>query len=401
MRLSNTAAFYLLASIILCFLAGSSAPTPLYAVYQAAWGFSPITVTVVFGIYALAVLATLLVVGSLSDYLGRRPVLISAALLQAVAMVVFATASGVGGLLAARVLQGISTGAAAGAVGAGMLDIDRAKGTIANAVGPLIGSAIGGVIAGLLVQYLPAPTQLVYLVFGAIFIAQAIGVAFMPESVTRRPGALASLKPQFRLPPPARRALLTAAPVLVAAWALGGFYLSLGPSLVRRIADSNSILLGGLVGFVLAGSGAVIVLLTRARSARTVTTLGAVGLVVGVAITLLAFTTSSLPVFFAGVVLAGFGFGAGFQGAIRTVLPLAAANERAGVLSILYVISYLAMGLPAVIGGFRVVHGGGVFTTAREYSIAVMVLAALALVGTLVRRPSAALAAPALAASRP
>lgn len=328
-------------------------------------------------------------------------VLISAALLQAVAMVVFATASGVGGLLAARVLQGISTGAAAGAVGAGMLDIDRAKGTIANAVGPLIGSAIGGVIAGLLVQYLPAPTQLVYLVFGAIFIAQAIGVAFMPESVTRRPGALASLKPQFRLPPPARRALLTAAPVLVAAWALGGFYLSLGPSLVRRIADSNSILLGGLVGFVLAGSGAVIVLLTRARSARTVTTLGAVGLVVGVAITLLAFTTSSLPVFFAGVVLAGFGFGAGFQGAIRTVLPLAAANKRAGVLSILYVISYLAMGLPAVIGGFRVVHGGGVFTTAREYSIAVMVLAALALVGTLVRRPSAALAAPALAASRP
>ncbi len=159
-------------------------PTPLYAVYQAAWGFSPITVTVVFAIYALAVLATLLVVGSLSDYVGRRPVLIAATLLQAVTMVVFAT-----------------------------------------------------------------------------------------------PAASAGCSPP-------------------------------------------------------------------------------------------ASSRASRPV------------------------------RRRRRLSILYVISYLAMGLPAVIGGFRVVHGGGVFTTAREYSIAVMALAALALVGTLVRRPSAGLAAPTLALSR-
>ena len=66
-------AFYLLASVIVSFLAGSSAPTPLYAVYAAKWGFSPITTTVVFGVYALAVLAALLTVGSLSDHVGRRP----------------------------------------------------------------------------------------------------------------------------------------------------------------------------------------------------------------------------------------------------------------------------------------------------------------------------------------
>ena len=131
-RLSKTAAFYLQASIIVFFLAGSSAPTPLYAVYQAAWGFSPITITVVFGIYALAVLAALLVFGALSDHVGRRPVLLGAAALQALTMALFASAHGVGALLVARVLQGLSTGAAAGAVGAGMLDIDRAKGTIAK-----------------------------------------------------------------------------------------------------------------------------------------------------------------------------------------------------------------------------------------------------------------------------
>src|SRR3954470_24784471 len=106
MRLSTTSAFYLQASIILFFLAGSSAPTPLYAVYQAQWGFSPVTVTIVFGIYALAVLAALLTVGSLSDYVGRRPVLFVATLLQAIAMWVFAHAHGVSGLIAARVVQG-------------------------------------------------------------------------------------------------------------------------------------------------------------------------------------------------------------------------------------------------------------------------------------------------------
>ncbi len=119
MRLSSTSAFYLQASIILFFLAGSSAPTPLYALYQAQWGFSPITVTVIFGIYALAVLAALLTVGSLSDYIGRRPVLFVATLLQAAAMWVFARAHGVNELIVARIMQGIATGGAASAIGRG------------------------------------------------------------------------------------------------------------------------------------------------------------------------------------------------------------------------------------------------------------------------------------------
>jgi len=401
MRLSRTAAFYLQASIILFFLAGSSAPTPIYAVYQAAWGFSPVTITVVFGSYALAVLAALLVVGSLSDHVGRRPVLIVAALVQAGAMVMFATAHGVTALIAARVIQGLSTGAAASAVGAGLLDLDRARGTVANAVSPMLGTATGSVASGLMVQYLPAPTQLVYVVLGVIFVAQAIGVAMMPEPVAPRPGALASLRPQLRLPQALRRPLLLAAPALVAAWALAGFYASLGPAFLRRLTASSSLALGGTALFVLAGSGALTVLVMRARSSRAMMTFGTAALVVGVATTLLAMAHASVGVFFLGAVIAGAGFGAGFQGAIRSVLPLAGPRDRAGVLSLLYVIAYLAMGLPAVVGGLRVVHGGGVLSTAREYGVAVMVLAALALLGTLLRRPVAATGSPALASTAP
>jgi MFS family permease len=129
LQLPTTVAFTLLVSIVVSFLAGSSAPTPLYGVYQSAWGFSPLTITVVFGIYAVAVLVALLTAGTLSDHVGRRPVLVVALLLQGAAMVIFATAGGVPALLVARVVQGLSTGAAVGAVGAGLLDLDKTKGT--------------------------------------------------------------------------------------------------------------------------------------------------------------------------------------------------------------------------------------------------------------------------------
>src|SRR5450631_108929 len=139
-RLSGRPALYLLASLIVTLLAASAAPTPLYAIYQARWGFTPITTTIVFGVYAVAVLASLLTLGKLSDHIGRRPVLLAALAVQAASLLVFATADGVPALLVARVVQGLATGAALGAIGAGLLDVDRERGTFANAVAPGMGT---------------------------------------------------------------------------------------------------------------------------------------------------------------------------------------------------------------------------------------------------------------------
>src|SRR5579863_9041606 len=149
-QLSPAASFILLASITSSFLAGSIAPSPLYPIYMARWGLSPIVVTVIFGIYAAAVLLALLFAGRLSDHLGRRPVLLVATVAQAFTMVLFATATSVAGLLVARVVQGLTTGAALGAVGAAMIDLDKSRGTIANAVAPPFGTALGGILAGVL-----------------------------------------------------------------------------------------------------------------------------------------------------------------------------------------------------------------------------------------------------------
>jgi predicted MFS family arabinose efflux permease len=373
--LSKGAAFYLLASITISFLAGSSAPTPLYALYQAQWGFSPITVTIIFGIYAISVLTALLFVGRLSDHLGRRPVLIAATAVQAATMVLFATASGVGDLVLARIIQGLATGAAVGAVGAGMIDLNKERGATANAVAPAFGTATGGVLSGFFVQYLPAPTHLVYAVLGTIFVLQGIGVALMADTIAPAPGALASLKPQLNLPTATRAPLLLALPVLVASWALAGFYGSLGPMLVRGMLGVDSALLGGLTLFVLTASGGLAVLVLQHREARTMMTLGASLLAAGVGVAVWSLPHHAIAAFFAGTSIAGVGFGTGFQGAVRSIVPFAAPHERAGVLSIVFVVSYLSMGVPAIVAGMLVARHGNILGTGEEFGVVVMTLA--------------------------
>ena len=235
-------------------------------------------------------------------------------------------------------------------------------------------------VAGLLVQYLPAPTHLVYLVLFGVFLLQALGVLFMAETVARRPGALALAAPQIRV------AHGSTPPIPGGDTGDRGRLVACRPRTdcsARRWCDcwSAPIVRAGRVAlFVLAGSGAMAVLVLRTAAPRTMLILGIVALFTGVGITLLAISQTMAALFFVGTAVAGVGFGAGFQGALRTVLPLAGPQERAGVLSLLYVVSYLALGLPAVIAGFLVVHGGGVLLTAREYGLAVMLLAALALV---------------------
>jgi hypothetical protein len=383
--LSARASFFLLASITVSFLAGSLAPTPLYPVYQAEWGFSALTTTEIFGIYALALLGSLLVAGRLSDHVGRRPVLIVATLVQAVVMFIFATANGVGALMVGRVVQGIATGAALGAVGAGMLDLDRARGPVANAVTPPVGSAAGGLIAGLFVHYLPAPTLLVYVVLALVFLLQAVGVIFMAETVTRRAGAVASLKPQFALPAASHAPMLVAAPVLIGTWSLAGFYASLIPALTRSVFGFDPSLASGIAAFVFAGSGAATVLALSSREPRTVMAYGAFALIAGTAAAMGALGAQWAAGFFFASAIAGSGFGAGFQGAMRTVLPTAKPHERAGVLSVVFVVAYLAMGIPAIIAGFLVSHGGALLPTAQHFGFVVEGLASFALLGTLLR----------------
>ncbi|GHJ55588.1 MFS transporter [Nonomuraea sp. TT08I-71] len=379
-RLTPNVALLLLASIIVSFVAASTAPSPLYGIYQARWHFSPITTTVVFAVYSVAVLATLLTVGKLSDHVGRRPVLLAAIAVQMISLVIFVFAGGVPTLVVARIVQGVAAGAATGAAAAAMLDVDRSRGTLANSISPGIGTGVGALLSALLVQYLPAPTRLVFLVLLVVLLVQGVGVVLMAETVTPMAGALRSLRPEIRLPRAVRGPLLVVTPVVFAVWALAGFFGALGPALVRALMNS-SIVAGGLSIFVFAVFGSAAILVLRDRPARTVMLTGITALVVGMIITLVSVSADSIAGFFVGLAFGGVGFGGGFQGALKTVTPLVEAHERASVLSLLYIVSYVGFGLPTVIAGFLVVHGGGLRRTAEEYAVAVIVLAVVALLG--------------------
>jgi len=382
--ISHRSSLVFLAITLLTFLAASSAPTPLYHLYQEGLHFSAGMLTLIFGVYALSLLAALLTVGSLSDYLGRKPVIFAALILDMLAMLLFINEDSVAWLIAARTLQGFATGMATAVLGAALLDTDRQQGPLVNSVAPLLGMACGAMGSSLLVEFAPLPTQLIYWTLLALMLLQAVYVWRLPESVSRIPGALASLRPTLHVPPQARRALWLSLPVDVAVWAMGGFYLSLAPSLVRAATGSTSNLIGGGLVAVLTLSGALMIFTLRNRPADKVLRLGAGLLAIGVTLILTAVHSASLPLFFIATLIAGSGFGAGFLGALRSVVPLALPHERAGLMSAFYVLSYLAFCLPSLLAG-NLIRSFGLIATTDGYGAILILLALGALSGLLLQ----------------
>ncbi|MBW8130621.1 MULTISPECIES: MFS transporter [Pseudomonas] len=382
--ISQRSSLVFLAVTLLTFLAASSAPTPLYHLYQEGLHFSAGMLTLIFGVYALSLLAALLTVGSLSDHLGRKPVIFAALILNMLAMLLFINEGSVAWLIAARTLQGFATGMATAVLGAALLDTDRQQGPLVNSVAPLLGMACGAMGSSLLVEFAPLPTQLIYCTLLVLMLLQAVYVWRLPETVSRIPGALASLRPTLHVPPQARRALWLSLPVDVAVWAMGGFYLSLAPSLVRAATGSTSNLIGGGLVAVLTLSGALMIFTLRNRHADKVLRLGAGLLAVGVALILTAVHSASLPLFFIATLIAGSGFGAGFLGALRSVVPLALPHERAGLMSAFYVLSYLAFCLPSLLAG-NLIRSFGLISTTDGYGAVLILLSLGALVGLLLQ----------------
>jgi MFS family permease len=274
-------------------------------------------------------------------------------------------------------------------MGAALLDLqhpERPLGPLVNSASPGIGLSAGAVGAGLLVQYVPAPTDWVFGVLTAAFLLAALGILLsLPESSPRRPGALRSLRPRVHVPHSQRAAFVVVLPCLIATWAVGGLYASLGPSLVAGVFGIDDHLVGGLLILALNGTGLVGSLGMRsAQPARAMVT-GALVFAAGIAATVVALVTVSTWLFFVAAVVSGFGFGAAFLGAMATVTRGVAPGERAGLLSAVFTASYLAFSLPAIAAGTAATYVG-LRLTAEVYSATVIVLALAAVAGLLLRR---------------
>ncbi|TBB30674.1 MFS transporter [Rhizobium ruizarguesonis] len=355
------------------FFGASAAPTPLYRIYQENFSVSPVLITVIFAVYAFALLAALLTAGSISDHLGRKLVIFFALVLEIVAMALFVVASGPGWLIAARIVQGLATGIAGASLGAALVDVDRAKGQIVNSIAPLSGMAVGAVGTSALIQYGPFPMHLIYALLLVAFTLQAAVIWLTHETGGTRPGALGSLIPRVTVPPQVKRPLSLVTPINIANWTLAGFYLSLVPSLVATTTGSRAPLTGGAVVTALMMSGAIAVYLRRSKTASANLAFGVSAKTLGILTVVAGVHLANVPLLLIGTIFTGAGFGTNFLGSIGTIMPLAKPDERAGLLSAFYVQSYLAFSLPAILAGFLAKSAGYALTT-DIYATAILLL---------------------------
>jgi MFS family permease len=369
LRLSRSAGFWVVAASLAVLTAFSTAPSALYGIYARQDHLAPITVTFVYSAYAAGVLASLLLVGHVSDWYGRRTVLVPAMLTALVATLVFAGSSSLPELLLGRVLTGVSLGAAIAAATAYLTDLDSGpgpgaaptrRGQVVATVANVGGLAVGPLLAGVLVQYVEPEPRIVFLLFGALLTLAAALTARVPEV---RP--LPEPRPHYR---PQRLAGPTAARSQFAA-ALGGDFLvftvfgvfaGLASAFLGGVLHRPSPALAGLAVFISFGVGALTQVSTIAWPLRRLLGVGIPVLLVGLAVLVSAAWVQppSLLLFLGGAALVGVGSGAIYRSTLTVVLTTAPPDERAAALALFFVVGYVGLSLPVVGAGVALLYVG-------------------------------------------
>ena len=371
-------AFWLLAFVFAATMLGTTLPTPLYVIYQAQWHFSAALVTVIFAVYAAAVLAALLLAGRSSDQAGRRPVLAAALGLSALSTVAFIFAPGPGVLLAGRVLSGLSAGLMTGTATATLTELIPAsagrRASLTATAATMGGLGLGPLIAGLFAQYLPHPTTLVFEAYLAVLAAAGLCLRFVPETVSPR------RRPALRfaglgLPERGRGEFIAAAVAGFTAFALLGLFSSLVPGFIGGVLHQGSHAVQGAVVFgVFAAATLTQVTLARSGSRRVM--LAGLGLFpAALALITAALAQAAMALFLAGTVAGGAAVGAVFGGSLATANRLAPPERRGHAISAFFAACYVGLIIPVV--GVGVLSGvTGTFPAVFAFSV---LLAALCL----------------------
>lgn len=376
---------------LIAFFVAAGAPTPLLPLYEESWHFAPSTLTLAFGVYAIALVASLLVFGSLSDHVGRKPVLVGALALELVAMVVFLEAHSIGWLMAGRILQGAATGIASSSFGAAAVELasERRKklGALMTGLASTAGLAVGALAAGLVALAIPRhAAAVVWAALAVVMVAGTILALLTPETAGRRAGALASLRPSAGVPRPVRPLFAATAPSIAGAFLLAAFYLGLVPTVLRAVFGVTSPLTGGLATFVMFGVAATASVTTSGIHPHRLKLIGNVAVVIGALLLIGAVAAGSLGLVWAAAAVSGFGLGSTFAGSTRGIVPEVAPQERAGLFAALFLVAYVSLGGAAILAGFAAAAiGVATMTTWYGILVALVGVAGLALSAGLVR----------------
>jgi MFS family permease len=339
----------------LAVMAGANLASPLYAVYADDFGFSSLVLTLIFTTYAATLVPSLVLFGSLSDRLGRRPVLLGGMAAACVALLLFAFAGSVGWLFAARAFQGVAVGMISGTATAALVEADDGRNAklpaLLAALAQTVGSGLGPLIAGVLAQWAPAPKQLAYLVVLAATILTAVLTLGVPESVResherwriQRPRVPAEIRTDF--------ARLGVTGGLV--WAALALQLSIVPSYASDLLSTRNLaLLGALAALALAASTAALLVSQRvSRDRRSLQAVGLVALAAGLLALAAAAPMHSLLLLVAGALVSGAGHGLAFLNTQDELNDIAPASRRGEVTSAFIACIYLGVGAAVISSG--------------------------------------------------
>jgi MFS family permease len=364
-------------------MAAAGAPSILLSYDQQAWLFGNGALTVAFSVYALTLLAALLTCGSLSDHLGRRPLTVGSLAVTIVALAVFLHAHGIGDVIVARALQGFATGVATSTMSASIVELaPQRRQALAQTIVSLTtagGLGIGVVLAGAAIQWTPSPNTVVFGTAVVVAIVVAVALTVLPETVTRRAGAISSLVPRVHLPADTRREFLRLAPGLVAIWMSAGLVLGLGGTLANSALHLS---MGLTSALVVATQPLVATLCTIALAPRVPATVllttGYAAVAAGVTMEILSFGTGMAALAVAGAVVTGLGYGGAFSGTLRSLLPSVKQRDRAGFFAAFYIVGYGAYGASALCAGWMS-DLVGLRTAGIGYGVATVLAALLAL----------------------
>lgn len=331
---------------------GSTLLTPLYVLYQQAFAFSDITLTVVYAAYVIGNLTALLFFGKVSDRNGRRPTVLAAMAVAMLSSLLFVFALGTIWLFVGRMISGFGVGVAAGAGTAWLAELegDRAWAARLATGGNFVGLAAGALMAGLLSQYAPWPLELSQVVYLAMLAAIAALVGRTAETVTRRDGVLSavSLKPRLGVPAELRAPFIGPAASAFATFGFVGFYVALLPSILAHgLGQTNHAVAGAIVGLAFVVS-TITLAAARRLSSRAAMLSSLAILPVGVALLVLAQFLASMPVLLAATVLAGITIALGYRGGLEVVNRIAPVDRRAELVSTYLLICFAGNALPVL-----------------------------------------------------
>lgn len=385
--LSRRRAFPLVAYAFAAVMLGTTLPTPLYSLYQHAFGFGTLLVTVVFAVYAVGVIAALLAFGALSDQVGRRAVLLPGVACSALSAVAFIAAHGLPGLFVGRALSGLSAGIFTGTATAAVVDLAPpgrgGPATLVANVCNIGGLGLGPVLAGVLAQLAPLSLRLPYIVDLALLVPAAAGIWAMPEPVARREGA--HLRPQrLGVPPEVRATFARAALASFAGFSVFGLFTSVAPSFLGQTLGVHSHVVAGLAPFTAFAASVAAQLGLRRLGAHVALPAGCATLVAGLGLIAGALVAASVALLFAGAAVSGVGQALTFGAGLRELNAQAPEERRGEVESTYFVVSYVGLIIPVI--GVGVASAlAGLRAAGIGFTI-VIALVAVAVLVSIVRR---------------